>query len=331
MRIAVIGAGSWGIALAIKSCEANNETILYNRDEGAAAYMTSYRHNPTYLKEVTIPDNLVITDSYEEALTEAEGILLVTPSQFVRDTLVAMKPFLKKDTMVLCCSKGLERSTGMRMDDVLEDELSSITSHIGVLSGPNHAEEIAVNLPAATVVASKNPVTAQAFQEALSTPTFRIYTSSDVAGVELGGTTKNIIALAAGIAYGMELGDNLTATLLTRGLVEMKRFGLAHGAKAETYNGLAGMGDLIATCMSKNSRNRTAGVKLAAGETMQEIIEHSHMVVEGFFAVPAVYEVAKSKGISMPITESLVHVLEGAISPKEALTLLMTRDMKEED
>ena len=331
MKIAVIGAGSWGTALAIKACEGNNETILYNRDLGAADYMTRYRHNPSYLKDVNIPDALRITDSYEEALRGAEGVLIVTPSQFVRDAAHAIKPFIAEETMVLCCSKGLERATGMRMDEVLEDELSSVTTRIGVLAGPNHAEETAINLPAAPVVASKDVETAKAFQEALSTPTFRIYTSTDVVGVELGGTTKNIIALAAGIAYGMNLGDNLSATLLTRGLVEMKRFGLHYGAKAETYHGLAGMGDLIATCMSNNSRNRRAGVKLAAGETMKEIIENSHMVVEGFFAVPAVYEVAKREGIPMPITESLVQVLEGTLSPKDALLQLMTRDKKEED
>ena len=199
-----------------------------------------------------------------------------------------------------------------------------------ILSGPNHAEEVGRGLPAATVVASQNEDAICSLQRALGGPSFRVYGNTDVIGVELGGATKNIIALAAGIAHGMQLGDNLLAALLTRGLHEMTKFGVAMGAKSETYAGLSGMGDLIATCMSPHSRNRRAGQKLANGETMEDIINRSQMVVEGFFAVRIIYDIAKVKGIDMPITNALYEVLYHQVSPAEVLMQLMMRDVKQE-
>ena len=213
---------------------------------------------------------------------------------------------------------------------VIEEEVQGLVKATAILSGPNHAEEVGRNLPAATVVASQHEGAICTLQKALGGPTFRVYGNTDVIGVELGGATKNIIALAAGIAHGMHLGDNLLAALLTRGLHEMTKFGVAMGAKAETYAGLSGMGDLIATCMSPHSRNRRAGQKLADGETMEDIINHSQMVVEGFFAVRIIYDLAKAKGIDMPITNALYEVLYHQVPPAEVLMQLMMRDVKQE-
>lgn len=330
MKVAIIGAGSWGTALAVKACAAGNETVLYHRDSDRAKIMRESRKNPDYLKDVTIPNSLIISSDLEYTLKDAQIVLMVTPSQYARATLVEMKPYMNDCMHVVCCSKGLERETGKRMSQVMEEELKGITEHIAILSGPNHAEEIAIDMPAMTVIGTRNSEEGHFIQSHLSSSLFRVYTNLDMIGVELGGTTKNIIALAAGIIHGMNLGDNIMAALLTRGLHEMTRFGLTYGAKRETYAGLAGMGDLIATCMSKNSRNRSAGIKLAQGMTMKEIVESSNMIVEGFVAVLAVYDEAQRKKIDMPITTAIYHVLMGHMTSQEALELLMKRALKDE-
>lgn len=333
MRIAIIGAGSWGTALAVKACQGNgdNETILYNRSPLQAKLMQETRKNPEYLTHVTLPEKLTITSSLELAMNDAQLVLVVTPSVYVRETIERIKMFCSHNTIVVCCSKGLERNTGLRMSQVLSEVLQGVTDRIAILSGPNHAEEVAVNLPAATVIGSLDENTAKVVQTAMNSEYFRVYSNSDIIGVELGGTTKNIIALAAGIADGMELGDNCKAALLTRGLHEITRFGVFFGAKRETYAGLTGMGDLVATCMSMNSRNRAAGAKLAQGLTVAQIVESTNMVVEGFYAVPAVFSLAQKYHIDMPITEALCAVLEGHISPGNALLALMTREPKTEN
>lgn len=332
LRIAVIGSGSWGTALAIKACQGSvgNETILYNRSAEQAEKMKTLRKNPEYLTHVALPPELIITSSLENAVVGSDLVLIVTPSVYVRQITEAIKPFCTANTIVISCAKGLEKSTGMRMSQVVSETLQDVTKNIGVLSGPNHAEEIAINLPAATVIGCTDEEIAKTVQRGLCSDYFRVYSNTDIIGVELGGTTKNIIALAAGIADGMKLGDNCKATLLTRGLHEMTRFGMFFGAKRETYAGLTGMGDLVATCMSMNSRNRAAGAKLAQGMTATEIVESSNMVVEGFYAVPAVFALAEKHSIEMPITKALCAVLEGTISPHDALLALMTREPKME-
>lgn len=329
MKIAVIGSGSWGTALALKGLAAGHEVTMYCRTEEKAKYLREYRINP-YLPDVALPNTLDFQYSYKKALEGAQVVLMVTPSSYVRSTLQELKAWLRKDMIIVGCSKGLEKESEKRLSLVIEEEVGSLVKAMAILSGPNHAEEVGRNLPAATVVASHSEEAISILQEALGSATFRVYGNTDVIGVELGGATKNIIALAAGIAHGMQLGDNLLATLLTRGLHEMTKFGVAMGAKAETYAGLSGMGDLIATCMSPHSRNRRAGQKLANGETMDEIIHRSQMVVEGFFAVRIIYDLAKANAVEMPITNALYEVLYNQVSPSEMLQRLMMRDVKQE-
>ena len=329
MNIAVIGSGSWGTALALKGVAAGHNVTMYCRTEEKANYLREYRRNP-YLPEVELPSELSFSHSYEQTLDPAEVVLLVTPSSYVRSTLQDIRAYMTEDMVVVGCSKGLEKETEKRLSLVIDEEIGSIVKATAILSGPNHAEEVGRNLPAATVVASTSEEAIHRVQQALGSSSFRVYGNTDVVGVELGGATKNVIALAAGIAHGMQLGDNLLAALLTRGLHEMTKFGVAMGAQAETYAGLSGMGDLIATCMSPHSRNRRAGQKLADGETMEEIIEKSQMVVEGFFAVRIVYDLAKAKGVDMPITNALYEVLYHQVPPAEVLLRLMNRDVKQE-
>lgn len=329
MNIAVIGSGSWGTALALKGVAAGHNVTMYCRTEEKANYLREYRRNP-YLPEVELPSELSFSHSYEQTLDRAEVVLLVTPSSYVRSTLQDIRAYMTEDMVVVGCSKGLEKETEKRLSLVIDEEIGTLVQATAILSGPNHAEEVGRNLPAATVVASTSEEAIHRVQQALGSSSFRVYGNTDVVGVELGGATKNVIALAAGIAHGMQLGDNLLAALLTRGLHEMTKFGVAMGAQAETYAGLSGMGDLIATCMSPHSRNRRAGQKLADGETMEEIIEKSQMVVEGFFAVRIVYDLAKAKGVDMPITNALYEVLYHQVPPAEVLLRLMNRDVKQE-
>lgn len=329
MNIAVIGSGSWGTALALKGVAAGHNVTMYCRTEEKANYLREYRRNP-YLPEVELPSELSFSHSYEQTLEGAEVVLLVTPSSYVRSTLQDIRTYMTENMIVVGCSKGLEKETEKRLSLVIDEEIGTLVKATAILSGPNHAEEVGRNLPAATVVASTSEEAIHRVQQALGSSSFRVYGNTDVVGVELGGATKNVIALAAGIAHGMQLGDNLLAALLTRGLHEMTKFGVAMGAQAETYAGLSGMGDLIATCMSPHSRNRRAGQKLADGETMEEIIEKSQMVVEGFFAVRIVYDLAKTKGVDMPITNALYEVLYHQVPPAEVLLRLMNRDVKQE-
>lgn len=330
MKITIIGAGSWGTALALKSYMAGNETWLYERLPLQAEEVARTRYNALYLPHVYIPEDIHITSDKQEAMQEADIVLIVTPSQFVREALVSIKEYLTKDMIVCCCAKGLEKATGMRLSEVMYEVIGDITSRIVILSGPNHAEEISQNLPATTVVASKDCKALQMLQQALHSDTFRVYTNEDIVGVELGGTTKNIIALAAGCVAGLGLGDNILSALMTRGLHEMTRFGVHYGAKSETFAGLSGMGDLITTCMSQNSRNRRAGMALAQGKTKDEILADTCMVVEGFHAVEAVYKEAQKHHIDMPITQAIFEVLSEKASVKEVLFSLMTRDPKNE-
>ncbi|WP_298704262.1 NAD(P)H-dependent glycerol-3-phosphate dehydrogenase [uncultured Veillonella sp.] len=330
MNVTVLGSGSWGTALACKSVQAGNTTYLYCRNEQVATEIKQTKENTTYLPGVTIPDELHITSHLEQALEDNQIILVVTPSIYVREILEQINPFVHESSIIVICSKGVERHSGKRLSEVAQEVVGHKTKHIAILSGPNHAEEIGRDLPAATVIAATDIEAAKIVQQALNSPNFRVYVNEDMTGVELAGTTKNIIALAAGIVDGMGLGDNCKSLLLTRGLHEMTKFGMALGARRETYAGLAGMGDLIATCMSKHSRNRSAGQKLANGETMDYIINHSKMVVEGFFAVKTVYEMGQKKQLDLPITEALYEVLYFNKKPSTALIELMGRHVKDE-
>ncbi len=329
MKVAIIGSGSWGTALSIKSVEAGNDTYLYCRRPEFANLLTNRRENTEYLPGVMLPTALSITSSSEEALRDVQIVLLVTPSVYVRTTLQSIKKQIPKNAILVLCSKGIDRSSGTLLLKVIEEELGD-DCHLAILSGPNHAEEIGRGLPAATVVAAKDMTIAKQVQGALNSSNFRVYVNDDYIGLELAAATKNIIALAAGIVDELQLGDNTKATLLTRGLYEMTKFGVAFGAKKETYAGLAGIGDLIATCMSQHSRNRAAGQQLAMGQSMTDIMGQTNMVVEGFYAVEIVHRMAMEHDVDMPITQALYDILYNHKTPLEALAKLMQREMKVE-
>lgn len=328
MNVAIIGSGSWGTALAIKSVVAGNDTTLYCRRSELADLLSNCRENTEYLPGVDLPEALHFTSDLVSTIQRAQIVLIVTPSVHVRSVLKNIRPCVHKEQIFVLCSKGVERETGKLLTTVMTEELAGTGCHIAVLTGPNHAEEVGRNLPAAAVVGTKSDSVAQKVQQALHSKEFRIYTSYDFIGVELAGATKNIIALAAGIVDGLSLGDNCKALLLTRGLHEMTRFGVALGAQKETYAGLAGMGDLIATCMSQHSRNRAAGQALADGKSMDYIMNHTNMVVEGFFATAIVRNMAIEHGVDMPITQALYEVLYENKAPKLALQELMSRNSK---
>lgn len=330
MKVTIIGSGSWGTALALKTLAGGNDTTLYCRRPEAAHTMVQNRENKDYLPGVSLPEDLRVVSNLELALKEAKLVLLVTPSTYVRQTVQSIRPYLEAGTILVLCSKGIEGSSAKLLTDVVREETTGLGIYVAALSGPNHAEEISRNLPAASVVAADSMDIAQAVCHTLASPSFRLYASDDVKGVELAAATKNIIALAGGILDGLSLGDNAKATLLTRGLHEMTRFGLAQGAKRETYAGLAGMGDLIATCNSRHSRNRNAGQALAEGQIMADILAGTNMVVEGFNAVSIVHKIASQKGIDMPITRALYQVLYEGLTPREGLEELMTREIKVE-
>lgn len=329
MKVAIIGSGSWGTALSIKSVEAGNDTYLYCRRPEFADVLMKRRENIEYLPGVMLPTALSITSSSEEALRNVQIVLLVTPSVYVRTTLQSIKKQIPKNAILVLCSKGIDRSSGTLLLKVIEEELGD-DCHLAILSGPNHAEEIGRGLPAATVVAAKDMTIAKQVQGALNSSNFRVYVNDDYIGLELAAATKNIIALAAGIVDELQLGDNTKATLLTRGLYEMTKFGVAFGAKKETYAGLAGIGDLIATCMSQHSRNRAAGQQLAMGQTMTDIMGQTNMVVEGFYAVEIVHRMAMEHDVDMPITQALYDILYNHKTPLDALAELMQREMKVE-
>lgn len=241
-----------------------------------------------------------------------------------------MAPFMKKNAVAVCASKGLADEAGHRLSEIISEKFSSVTDRIVVLSGPNHAEEVGLGLPAATVAASEVPEAVQIVQDVFMRPVFRVYRSDDIRGVEYGGALKNIVALACGVQDGIGLGDNCRAALMTRGLVEMARFGVHFGARRETFFGLSGMGDLVATCTSTHSRNHRAGLMLGKGKTAKEICEGTHMVVEGMRTAFLVNEIARREHIDMPITEEVCRLLEGEHTAQEALENLMTRAKKAE-
>lgn len=324
MKVAVIGAGGWGTALAGVLGENTHRVALWARSQDLATEINETRLNERYLPGVTLPASVNVTADLAVAAADAELILVVTPSHAVRETASRLKEFVKEGTVVVTAAKGLENSSLKRMSEVVAEELPSVAGRVVALSGPNHAEEVGLKYPSATVAASTSRQAAEFVQDALMLPYFRVYTNPDIAGVELGGALKNIIALGAGVAEGLGFGDNTKAALMTRGLAEIARLGMALGANALTFAGLAGVGDLIATCTSRHSRNRRAGLQLAEGKTVQEI-EGGRMVVEGIRAAKAAYELACRHGVEMPITEQIYSVLYKGVSPKDAVMQLMLR------
>jgi len=326
-KVSVLGAGSWGTALSLVLAQKNCKVVLWGRGEQHIHKIKATRENNKYLPGVKIPKTIALTHKLEEALCKSRYIVIVVPSHAVRDLCKKIKPFIKENSIVISATKGIETSTLKRMTEVIKEELDNSIDprNIAVLSGPSHAEEVAKNLPTTVVAAASKKTVAEEVQDLFITERFRVYTNPDVIGVELGGALKNIIALGAGIADGLGFGDNTKAALMTRGIAEITRLGIAMGAEPMTFAGLAGVGDLIVTCTSKHSRNRRAGIKLGQGKTLEQVYEEIHMVVEGVRTTKAAYKLQKKYNLEMPITTQTYKVLFENKPPLDAVNDLMTR------
>ncbi len=327
INVAVIGAGSWGTTVAALAAE-NTPTVLWSRREGLAESINRDHVNPDYLPTFTLPVALRATSSLADAVSTADVLVMAVPSHGYREVAAEAAPFLRPWVPIVSLSKGVERSSLKRMSEVTADEMPG--HPVAVLTGPNLAKEILAGQPAASVVAINDETIASELQRIFSGPSLRIYTNPDVVGCEVSGVVKNIIAIASGMAEGMGYGDNTRATIITRGLAEMTRLGLALGGQAGTFAGLAGMGDLIATCSSKQSRNNTVGMQLGRGVAIGEILSSMNMVAEGVKSSPPVLELARRYGVEMPITEQVVAVCHKGRSASDALWSLMQRSTKSE-
>lgn len=326
-KVAIVGSGSWGSALAIYLGKQVEKVSIWSFAEDERD-MINNDHTCKFLPNSIIPDNVVATNSFEDALEGAEIILHVTPSKFVRETIKKYKQFVKENQIFLMCSKGFESDSLKTLDEVIEEELPGIK--YGILSGPSHAEEVSIGIPTALVIASEDKEVKEKVMDVFKSKTLRIYSSSDVKGVELGGALKNIIAFCAGISVGLELGDNTFAALATRGLVEIVRLGTIMGAKSETFYGLSGLGDLIVTCSSEHSRNRRAGKMIGQGHTIEEARKEIGMVIESVDNIDVAYQLAQKYNVEMPIVDAVYNVLYNHLDPREAVNILMTRGQKEE-
>ncbi|PLX55518.1 MAG: NAD(P)H-dependent glycerol-3-phosphate dehydrogenase [Chromatiales bacterium] len=325
----VLGAGSWGTALAIQFSRAGRPTVLWGRDREQMAAMADARMNQRYLPDAPFPSNLVVEADLDAALSGARDILVVVPSHAFREMLQQISPFCGAGTRIAWATKGFELETGKLPHQVAEDVLGPDVP-LAVLSGPTFAKEVGAGLPTAMTVASSDTGFARELAESLSSEAFRAYTSSDISGVEVGGAVKNVLAIGAGISDGLGFGANTRVALINRGLVEMMRLGVALGAQRETFMGLAGMGDLVLTCTDDLSRNRRMGLMLAAGKSVAEAQTEIGQVVEGIQAARAVWQVAHRQGVDMPITEQIYRILYEGQSPSSAVEALMARDLRPE-
>ena len=331
-RVAVIGAGSWGTVLAAVLAKKGHDVHLWAFEAEVAEQITRGQENTSYLSGVDLPENLKSTADLERALEGAEVVVSVSPAQVVGGVMAEAAPHIADDALVLSASKGIETTTLRRMDEVISQVLSPAQmARFTVLSGPSFALEVAKEIPTAVVAASDNSDAALAAQDLFQTEYFRVYTGSDVLGVELGGALKNVIALGAGVAAGLGGGLNTLAALITRGLAEMRRLGVAMGARAATFSGLAGMGDLVLTCTGTLSRNRTVGYRLGQGESLEDILAEMSAVAEGVATSHAVHDLAARYGVEMPIAEEVFGILTLGTDPEQALKNLMQRDPKPED
>jgi glycerol-3-phosphate dehydrogenase (NAD(P)+) len=322
IRMAVVGAGSWGTTVASLAAE-NTPTVLWARRPDVAATINAEHRNPAYLGDRELSIALRASASLEETVEGADVVVMAVPSQGFREVLVSAAPHIRPWVPVVSLSKGLEQGTLLRMSEVANEVLPG--HPVAVLTGPNLAGEIVAGQPAASVVAIDDAVIATALQGIFARPTFRVYTNTDVVGCELAGVVKNVIAIASGIATGMGFGDNTRATLVTRGLAEMTRLAMKLGGSLESLAGLAGMGDLIATCSSTSSRNTTVGLRLGRGENLDDIIASTTQVAEGVRSSRAVLDLARKNGVDMPITEQVVAVCHEGKSAADGLLSLMTR------
>ncbi|MEM6338014.1 MAG: NAD(P)H-dependent glycerol-3-phosphate dehydrogenase [Bacteroidota bacterium] len=331
-RVAILGAGSWGTALAISLARQGREVTLWVRRPEAAVSMDRERRNWHYLPKAVLPDSIRIISDLEEAVGGATVWVFATPSQSIRTLASRLEPHVHGGVVAVSVAKGIENGTLLTTSQVLRACLPSARpDHVGVLYGPSHAEEVGQDLATTVVAAFERLDVAEYVQELFMSPTLRVYVNTDLIGVEVGGSVKNVMAIAAGMSDGIGAGDNLKAALITRGLAEMSRLGRAMGARPETFAGLAGLGDLVVTCTSTHSRNRHLGEQLGRGRTMDEVAAEMTMVAEGVRTTQSVYELAKRLDVEMPITEAVHSILFEGKAPREALHELMTRTAKHED
>jgi glycerol-3-phosphate dehydrogenase (NAD(P)+) len=329
-RAAVLGTGSWGTAFGKVLADAGNDVVLWARRPELARAVRDSHENPDYLPGVVLPGNLTATADAAEAVAGADFVILAVPSQSLRENLGAVAGVLAPGTLLVSLMKGVELGTTKRMSEVIGEVADVPTDRVVVVSGPNLAREIASGQPAASVVACTDMAAAERLQAACTTAYFRPYTNIDVVGCELGGAVKNVIALATGMAEGMGFGDNTKASLITRGLAETARLGVALGADPMTFAGLAGLGDLVATCTSPLSRNRTFGEKLGRGQQVQELLAQKQQTAEGVKSCRSILDLAHKHDVSMPITEQVVAVVHEGRSPGDMLRAFMSRETRSE-
>jgi len=327
MKVSVVGSGGWGTALSLLLLENGNDVTLWSHSEKESETLRQTKENP-YLKGVPIPPELRLTIDLD-SVRGADTVIVATPSFAVRETARKLEPLISPETVVVSVAKGIEKETSMRLSQVIAEELRG-RNIVAALSGPSHAEEVGRRIPTAVVCACPDLGTAEKIQDLFMNERFRVYTSSDIIGVELGAALKNVIALCAGCSDGMGFGDNTKAMLMTRGLTEIARVGAKMGGRKETFAGLAGMGDLIVTCTSGHSRNRRAGFLIGAGMDPQEAMKQVGAVVEGYYAAASGYAMAKKCGVEMSITEATYNVLYNGAPLRETFMALMTRAKKHE-
>lgn len=325
-KIGVIGAGSWGTAIAVLLSK-RHTVSLWVYDPAQAKDMEGCRENRQFLPGVSIGETVSFTTDVKEAMEDAELVITAVPSHTMRETANKMKPYYKGQ-ILLNISKGLEEGSLMRLSQVLTDVIPN--AKVAIMSGPSHAEEVGKGIPTTNVVSCQDMEMAKKIQDLVMTPEFRVYTNTDMVGVELGGSLKNVIALCAGILDGLGMGDNTKAALMTRGLAEITRLGCAMGANPHTFAGLSGVGDLIVTCTSMHSRNRRAGILIGQGHTLEDTLSQVHMVVEGVKTASAAYHLAKEYNVEMPICRQAYAVLFEGKSPRDAIFDLMVREKKQE-
>ena len=326
-KVSVIGAGSWGTALALLLYKNGHDVTVWSYQEEEVRMLSEKREHVSKLPGVKIPEGIFFTADIKEAVEEKDVVVLAVPSIHVRNTAKKINPYVKDGQILVDVAKGIEEGTNKTLAEVIEEELPN---PVVILSGPSHAEEVAFGIPTTVLTTSHNMKYAEEVQDLFMTKEFRVYTNDDIIGVEIGGAVKNVIALASGVCDGIGYGDNTKAALMTRGMAEIVRVGLKLGGKIETFLGLTGMGDLIVTCTSVHSRNRKAGYLIGTGKTMEEAVEETGMVVEGIKACKAFYELKEELGIEMPITDALYQVLFNGKNAKEMVNKLLQRDKKSE-
>lgn len=330
MKVSVLGAGSWGTALAIILANNGHQVIMWEYNKQYVKNLKKHYENKEFLPGVKIPREIEITHSLKDAATDQHMIVIAIPTQFIRSVLIKIKNCSFKNTTFVSVSKGIEKDTLLTVNHIIAEVLGVSNDSIGVLSGPSHAEEVSRKIPTAVVAASINIETATEIQAAFLNSYFRVYSSTDIIGVELGGALKNVIAVGAGIIDGAKFGDNTKAAIMTRGIAEISRLGIQLGARPETFSGLSGMGDLIVTCMSKHSRNRYVGEQIGMGKKLPEILKSMTMVAEGIETCKSVHQLAAKHQIDVPIANAVYNILFNEKDPIKVTNDLMSRGMKAE-